>query len=153
MPTRLFGEFLARVVRLTSHDMAEILEEQSASGRRFGEIALSWGLCQPQHVWEAWANQLAHRTPVIDLHSIGVDAQAVGELPARIARRFGAVPVRKTGKTLVVAADEANAPRAAARLPRLLRRKVHVVVAKPGQVEAALQTYYPVFQGKVKSSG
>ena len=38
-------------------------------------------------VWEAWASQLAHRTPEIDLRSFGIDAQAATHLPARVARR------------------------------------------------------------------
>src|SRR4051812_17741709 len=123
MARRLFGEFLARVVPISRLDVAEILEDQAASGRRFGEIALSWGLCEPRHVWEAWAEQLeqrgAHGCPAVDLRGTGVDYQAVRELPVRLAWRYGAVAVRKVGEKLVVAADEASVGRAAARLPKL----------------------------------
>ena len=144
MPNRLFGEYLARVVSLSGHDVAEILEDQSTSGRRFGEIALAWGLCQPQHVWEAWANQLEHCTPSIDLAAVGVDAQAAAELPARLARRFSAVPVRRAGADLVVATDADSLRRAEARLPALLGGNVHFVLAPTQQIAAALQTYYPI---------
>ena len=143
MPNRLFGEYLARVVDLSGHDVAEILEDQAASGRRFGEIALAWGLCQTTHVWEAWANQLEHRTPQVDLDAVGVDAQATAELPARLARRFSAVPVRRAGAGLVVATDAASLPRAEARLPALLRRNVCFILAPTDQIASALKTYYP----------
>jgi type IV pilus assembly protein PilB len=138
-----FGEYLGRIVALSALDVAEILEEQSASGRRFGEVALAWGLCQPQDVWEAWAGQLAHGTPQIDLRSFGVDAQAAAQLPARLARRFGAVAVRKTGDTLVVATTEAGVARAMKRLGRVLRKKVRYVIAPPDQIAAAIDRYYP----------
>ena len=143
VPDRRFGEYLARVVDLSGHDVAEILEDQSASGRRFGEIALAWGLCQPQHVWEAWANQLEHRTPTVDLDALGVDAQATAELPARLARRFSAVPVRRAGAELVVATDADSLPRAEARLPALVGGNVHFVLAPTAQIQSALRTYYP----------
>ena len=147
MSDRRFGEYLARIVTLTTHDIAEILEDQSASGRRFGEIALAWGLCQPQHVWEAWATQLdrrgAHTAPVVDLPAIGIDAQATTEMPASVARRFGVVPVRKTGDALVVAADESGLARAAARVPALLRTRISFVVVPSSQIDAALKALYP----------
>ena len=51
------GELLSRIVPLSGHDVEEILEEQSANRRKFGEIALAWGLCRPEHVWDAWCQQ------------------------------------------------------------------------------------------------
>ena len=110
---------------------------------RFGEVALAWGLCQPQDVWEAWASQLAHRTPEIDLRSFGIDAQAATHLPARVARRFGAVAVRMTGDALVVATAEADVARAVQRLGRVLRKKVRYVIAPPDQIACAIARYYP----------
>ena len=144
MPTRLFGERLAQLVELSGHDVLEILEDQSASGRRFGEIALAWGLCQPEHVWEAWAGQLEGHPQVVDITRVGIDGQATAQVPGRLARRMRAVPLRKTGDALVVAADEATLNRTAARLPRLLGRTVHFVIAPPEQIDAALAAYYPL---------
>lgn len=36
----LFGEWLGRLVPLSTHDVSEILADQAATGRPFGEIAL-----------------------------------------------------------------------------------------------------------------
>src|SRR2546423_848682 len=58
MCTLRFGEILGRLVNLSGHDVNEILEEQNATHQRFGEIALSWGLCAPEDVWQAWCDQL-----------------------------------------------------------------------------------------------
>ena len=157
MGNRLFGECLGRVVPLSGLDVAEILEDQSASGRRFGEIALAWGLCQPEHVWEAWAEQLGQRTleqraQVVDLSRVGIDVQAVAEVPGRLARRMRVVPLRTIDGKLVVAADEAGLERAAKRLPRLLGRKVRCVVAPAEQIQSALTAYYPLAPGEATRS-
>ena len=143
MHKALFGEYLARIVGLSGHDVAEILEEQTASRRRFGDIALAWGLCQPEQVWEAWAEQLAHRTPVADVEALGVDSQASGLMPARLAWRYRAVPLRVIGGRLVVAVEEMTRKRAERRLPALLDMELRFVVARAGQVEALLAEVYP----------
>src|SRR5687768_4242797 len=105
---RLFGELLGRFVPLSSHDVLEILEEQSGSRRRFGQIALSWGLCEPQHVWRTWAAQLRGRTPTIDLQKTGIDTQATLHMPAFVAQRLGVIPVRSIDGRLIVATSEAG---------------------------------------------
>lgn len=157
MSHRRFGEYLAKLVHLSGHDVSEILEDQSASGRRFGEIALSWGLCRPEHIWEAWANQLGRRSRpsihAVDLQCVGIDAQAAAAMSGRLARRFGVVPVRKIGETLVVAAETTTVARAAARLPAILRKPMRFVVARAGQIDAALNTYYPAPPNAATHSG
>src|SRR3978361_394754 len=73
-----FGELLGKVVNLTRHDVDEIFEEKNSSHRRFGEMALSLALCDPEHVWQAWCDQLLTQIQRVDLEALGVDAQAAG---------------------------------------------------------------------------
>jgi hypothetical protein len=140
---RLFGELLGRLVPLSNHDVCEILEEQSGSRRRFGQIALSWGLCEAEHVWQVWAAQLNGRTPRIDLLTTGIDTQATLQLPAALAARLGVIPVRSISGRLIVAASEAGLSRAAEGLARAdLPQKVCFVLSDHRQIEQAIQTYY-----------
>ena len=130
-------------MRLTAHDVSEIIEHQAATRRRFGEIALAWGLCRPQHVWKAWWDQLSRQTTRVDLESIGIDAQAISHLPADLAIQFRAVPVRCYRDQLVVAVCERNAGRAQAELPGLLHKQVQFVIAEPSHIDRAIAAYYP----------
>jgi hypothetical protein len=139
----LFGELLAKVVRLSDHDVAEILEHQTATRRKFGEIALAWGLCRPQHVWQAWWEQLSSDTPSVDLHRIGIDAQAVAHVPAELAVQFRAVPLRCHDDQLVVATCERGLARASAELPGLIGKQIKFVTAEPAQLDEAIAAYYP----------
>jgi hypothetical protein len=137
-----FGEVLSRFVPISRHDVYEILEEQSATRRKFGQIALNWQLCQPQHVWQAWASQLLGRTPRIDLERFGVDSQAAADLPGWVAVALGVVPVRTMDQMLVVAASERSLPRAAELLTAHTKKSLTFVIADARQVEAAVQRYY-----------
>src|SRR6476620_1180781 len=90
------GQVLEQMGKLSGHDIDEILHEQTSgrSGKTFGEIALTFGLVQPEHIWRAWANQLNDGAERVDLNTIGIDAQAVSHLTHDVATRFGAMPVR-----------------------------------------------------------
>jgi len=144
MSAAQFGEMLRRFVPLSNHDVAEILEHQAVSRRKFGEIALSWGLCRPDQVWAAWWTQLAHERRRADLEEIGIDAQSVGCLPARIAREFGVLPVRVLDEHLILAAADETLGRAEAELPQRLNRKIAFVLADAGQIEKLMRRYYDV---------
>src|SRR5450432_1950511 len=86
------GHVLKKMLRLSEMDIEEVLNEQHATHRRFGEIALLLGMCAPQDVWNAWFSQLATHTPWIDLNEFGVDAQAVRQVSPEIAQAYQMVP-------------------------------------------------------------
>lgn len=138
------GELLKRVAGLNGLDVDEILHEQDATRKRFGEIALSWGLCQPEHIWEAWSHQLrGDRRQHVCLSETGVDAQAVAQLPETLARRFQVIPIRHYEQRLIAAVSEESAERARAEMPALLGRRIDFVLADAGEIERALDEYYP----------
>ncbi|HYO08763.1 MAG TPA: hypothetical protein VER17_07300 [Tepidisphaeraceae bacterium] len=136
------GELLSRMVPLSGHDVEEILQEQASNRRKFGEIALSWGLCRPEHVWDAWCQQADdHRT--LDLEKIGIDARAAAMIPAEVARSLGVIPVRVANDCALVAIAEDHDPDAAiAQLEALLHRRIKFARAEPKQVKAMIETYY-----------
>jgi hypothetical protein len=137
-----FGEMLSRFVPMTRHDVYDILEEQAGTRRKFGQIALGWGLCEPRHVWQAWNLQIVGRTPRVDLDRFGIDAQAVTDLPAWVAVTLGVVPVRSMEGKLVVAASEKSLPRAIELLTPHARKPVTFVLADAEQIERAIRRYY-----------
>ena len=142
MSAARFGELLGRLVPLSNQDVSEILEEQTMSHRRFGQIAMSWGLCQPEHIWEAWCDQLVHCPERVDLKTVGIDTQALSHLSAELAREFCVIPVRSLGERVIVAASEKTLKRAAEELPRLLGKHVQFVLADAKEIEQAIRSRY-----------
>ena len=145
----LFGELLGRLVTLSRHDVDEILAEQGvtrgATRQRFGDIALSRGLCEPEHVWSAWCDQLVTSVQRVDLDRLGVDAQAAAMVRGDVARRLSVIPVRCIGDRLVIAiAADADLARAAIELGMHSDKVLRFVVADPAQVRRALAAYHPV---------
>lgn len=137
-----FGELLSRLVNLSRHDVNEILEEQCATHHRFGEIALSLGLCAPEHVWQAWCDQLLLQVQDVDLDKLGVDSQAAGLISGDLARRLNAIPIRSLGRQLVVAVADQNTDHIAAEFRKCTDMSLRFVVADAGQLNRAISTYY-----------
>jgi hypothetical protein len=137
------GELLSKMVPLSEHDVEEILQEQQLTHRRFGEIALAWGLCQPEHVWTAWYCQLADGQTTVDLDTAGIDAQAAALLPAEMARRLRVIPFRMGSTGTVVATAGPLDDAARTELETRLHKPVTCVLADPEQVAAAIDAYYP----------
>jgi hypothetical protein len=135
------GELLSKMVPLSGHDVEEILQEQTANPRRFGDIALSWGLCRPEHIWEAWVQQ-SNGTEVVDLEKIGVDAQAAALLPGDVARLHHVIPLRVAGDAMLLASAN-GAVEHADELSKLVQRRVMFVSADLAQVERMLDRYNP----------
>ena len=137
------GELLSQMVPLSGHDVEEILQEQSSNRRRFGEIALSWGLVRPEHVWDAWCQQSAEGTEAVDLEKIGIDAQAAGLLPGEVARQYGVIPVRVASDAVLVATSDTAPEHASEPLSRHLHRRIKFVHAQREQLLHMIEVYYP----------
>ena len=144
MQRQKFGEMLKRLVPLSPHDVDEILHEQRISNLRFGETAISMGLCRPEHVWRAWCGQSQEEIEHVDLHEVGIDTQATFLLPREVAMRFGVIPLRVSEGALVVATSDVCFEEASVGLPPLLDLKLKFVLAPQHQIQEALAHYYPL---------
>jgi hypothetical protein len=142
MGRQLIGQVLYRMGKLSPMDIDEILEEQALAGRRFGDIAISWGLCDPEHIGEAWCRQLADEGANLDLGSLGIDPHATACLSPADARRLGILPIRIAGEIMILAASHPLDSVAVAELSRMLARDLRFVVVSPAQFECAMDICY-----------
>lgn len=142
MSGKRIGERLSSMVPLSGHDIEEILSEQIATGKRFGDIALQLGLCAPEDIWRAWSAQLAESPQRVDLDKFGIDSQAAAQLPAGVATRLHVIPVRFSNGELVIAVDEAAYPEVARELLTIIKGNVKFVLSNHRQIARALRYYY-----------
>jgi hypothetical protein len=136
------GELLGKLVPLSHLDVEEILQEQRGSRRRFGEIAIAFGLCRPEHLWKAWSNQLVETHERVDLDAIGIDAQAVCLLPPNLAITHRAMPVRCLGDALVIATSETPTNEALSEMSQSVGMPIKYVRADSHQIDRAIHHHY-----------
>jgi hypothetical protein len=153
MSHRRIGELLSRIVPLSDQDVEEILHEQAVTRRRFGEIALAWGLCEPGHVWRAWAEQNRESLPCVDLRRLGVDAQATAYMPGETARALGAIPFRCFEQLVVVAVKDEQSRAHAEATFKPDGMQVSFVRADADAIESAIDALYPTTIAAEKMAG
>jgi hypothetical protein len=143
MDQRRIGELLSRIIPLSQHDVEEILHEQAASNRKFGDIAMAMGLCKPEHILEAWLSQLEKQTQRVCIDSLGVDTQAVAQFPAELARSVRALPIRILGDELLIAV--AHIPDAATLtdIESRIGKRLRLVLADIDPLNLAIDRFYP----------
>jgi hypothetical protein len=137
------GQVLSQMGKLSSIDIDEILEQQAVSHQRFGEIAVSWGLCEPVDLCEAWCLQFAEGTETCDLANAHVDARLILSMPADLARQLQIVPLVSIADQMVVASAQPVDGDQWMAILEATGKDVRFVLAEPEAIEAALDVYYP----------
>ena len=141
-PAGRIGQRLRHLVPLSGHDVEDILQEQLATRARFGDAALALGLCRPEHVWRAWLDQTLDSPRHVELSEVGVDAQAVGLVPARLALRHGVLALRRVGNDLLLAVPPSISPHAVSEVEVAASLHAVCVTADPATLAAMVRHYY-----------
>lgn len=139
---RKIGQLLSEIVPLSMHDVEDILQEQKSTRQRFGDAALSLGMVMPEHVWRAWISQIEADGDQVDLDEVGVDSQAVDELPSHVAKKHLVLPIRAAGNELLIACEHALDDADRKHVQKHLHRHAVFILARSGQVEDAISHYH-----------
>src|SRR5512134_3826505 len=101
------GDILFRCQIISEDDIRAALDEQQASGCRFGEALVKQGVVTQEDIDWALSNQL--NIPYVRLKPAMVDQGAVALVPAPLARQHNLIPLIATGDEISIAiADPLN---------------------------------------------
>lgn len=132
------GEALRRMGKLSTIDVDEILFEQEVAPRRFGDIAVSWGLCRQEDIAQVWCDQfVAASIDVAEIDSVALDC-----IPPEMAFRLCVAPLKLMAGQLVVAAPEEPDSAAMAELVRKTKRDIRVIPVARQRIERMLAIIY-----------
>lgn len=137
------GQILCKNVPLSDHDIEEICQEQKSTRTRFGDAALALGVVRPEHVWQAWIEQIQGEDVEIDLDSLGVDTQAIAYLPGDVAREFGVVPVRVHQNEIVLACARRLEQQTLLQVQAQCDKNIVVARARGASIEREIARHYP----------
>ncbi|MBE0577274.1 MAG: Flp pilus assembly complex ATPase component TadA [Desulfuromonadales bacterium] len=98
------GDILVRMGALAPAEVRLILDQQSQSGKRFGETAVDHGQLSDELVAQALAQQFGFE--YVDLDAVVLDPELSANLPAELSSRYNFIPLQKTDDGLVVAISD-----------------------------------------------
>lgn len=133
------GELLVGAQLITHAQLAEALLQQSASGKRIGNLLVELGAVSERDLSRILSQQLD--IPLIDLAQEVIAPEAVALLPESMARGNVAIPVAVDEDGVSIAVADPT-PELAQLLANATGQAVHLAIAPESDVARAINTAY-----------
>ncbi|MHC4989673.1 MAG: hypothetical protein ACYTGC_01730 [Planctomycetota bacterium] len=138
------GELLVQAGVLTDEQCAIILERQQQSAEPFGLICERLFGVDPGKVEDAWAQQYASLTRLIDPEVEDFEPRALDMVTRRQAWQFRVLPIRFDGDELMMATTPDYLRRALRFATRVVRAPTFLVMTDVETLGEALCAQYPL---------
>lgn len=140
-PSRL-GELLVRSNLITKEQLQRALDEQksSAGQLRLGAILVKEGFIGEGELTAFLSKQ--YSVPSINLAEFDIDPAVVKLLPVEVVQKYQAIPVNRSGSTLILAMSDPSNIFAIDDIKFMTGYNVEVVVAADTGIKSAIDKYY-----------
>jgi type IV pilus assembly protein PilB len=128
--------------------LEEVFEEHQRTGRSFPTVLYNYDIIQEDELLKLIADNLGTEFVALRMGEISDELKA--RIKPEVARMYGVVPVREEGGVLYVAALEPMGYRMIDELHFLVGEECRVVVARPHEIEEALDNFYPEGAGTIQ---
>lgn len=137
----LLGDLLIRKGLITETQLAEALEERTATGELLGQVLLKRRWLFEDELARTLADQL--ELPYVNIQAAGIDGGVARMFPAEVGMRVAAIPIAMArGKVRVAFADPTDEEALEAVNSRLA--DIEVVVSELSNIRAAWRQVQPV---------
>ncbi len=134
------GELLVERSLVSHSQLAEALLQQSASGKRIGQLLVELGALDEHGLARTLAEQLG--LPLADLRRSSPDDEAIALVPESIARAHTLIPLRRTERGLEVAMADPQDRAVLDELAEAIGAEIVPVVAPPSDIRRAIDRSY-----------
>jgi type IV pilus assembly protein PilB len=150
------GDLLLKAKLITQDQLEAALKLQREEGGKLGEALVRVGAASESDITETLSQQFG--VPSIDLANFAIDPNVIKIVPGEVARKYGVLPVNKTGATLTIAMGDPTNVFAMDDIKFMTGYNVEPVVASEGALRKAIDKHYGtprsvVLKEKAKSSG
>ncbi len=139
---RRLGELLLEVGLISSSQLEAALSFQKQKGVRLGKALVELKFVTEEQLVEALEFQLG--IPKVDLSRVVVSPEIIALVPQQLARRHQMIPIRRTGKKLVVATSDPFNVVGVDDLRQVTGLEVELVLATESELTEALNRHYGV---------
>ena len=142
MATRRLGEILLEKKLISPQALEHALLEQRKSGELLGRILIRLGYISERQLLDGLADHL--QLPIMSLKQLSVDQQVLKRVPVRFAWHYRCMPLRLTGKTVMLAMSDPLQVRPIDDLKVHYGLEADIVLSTDSEIQEAIQRYYGV---------
>jgi len=150
------GDLLLKQKLITQQQLETALKLQREEGGKIGEALVRVGAVSEADITETLSQQFG--VPSIDLAHFEIDPGVIKVVPGEVARKYGVLPVNKTGATLTIAMGDPTNVFAMDDIKFMTGYNVEPVVASEIALRKAIDKHYGtprsvVLKEKAKAGG
>src|ERR1700687_395385 len=134
------GDLLLKAKLITQDQVDAALKSQREEGGKMGEALVRVGAVTENDITETLSQQFG--VPSIDLASFEIDPNVIKIVPGDVARKYGVLPVNKTGATLTIAMGDPTNVFAMDDIKFMTGYNVEPVVASEVALRKAIEKHY-----------
>jgi type IV pilus assembly protein PilB len=134
------GDLLLKAKLITQDQVDAALKSQREEGGKMGEALVRVGAVTENDITETLSQQFG--VPSIDLASFEIDPAVIKIVPGDVARKYGVLPVNKTGATLTIAMGDPTNVFAMDDIKFMTGYNVEPVVASEVALRKAIDRHY-----------
>src|SRR5262249_3600003 len=134
------GDLLLKAKLITQEQLDAALKSQREEGGKLGEALVRIGAVHENDITETLSQQFG--VPSIDLANFEIDSAVIKIVPGDVARKYGVLPVNKTGATLTIAMGDPTNVFAMDDIKFLTGYNVEPVVASEIALRKAIEKHY-----------
>ncbi len=134
------GDLLLRSKLITQDQLETALKLQREEGGKIGEALVRVGAVSESDITETLSQQFG--VPSIDLAHFEIDPAVIKVVPGEVARKYGVLPVNKTGATLTIAMGDPTNVFAMDDIKFMTGYNVEPVVASEIALRKAIDKHY-----------
>src|SRR5450755_3906479 len=134
------GDLLLKAKLITPEQLDIALKSQKEEGGKLGEALVRVGVVSEAAITETLSQQFG--VPSIDLSTFEIDPNVIKIVPGDVARKYGVLPVNKTGATLTIAMGDPTNVFAMDDIKFMTGYNVEPVVASEIALRKAIDKHY-----------
>jgi len=134
------GDLLLKQKLITQEQLETALKLQREEGGKIGEALVRVGAVSESDITETLSQQFG--VPSIDLAHFEIDPAIIKVVPGEVARKYGVLPVNKTGATLTIAMGDPTNVFAMDDIKFMTGYNVEPVVASEIALRKAIDKHY-----------
>ena len=140
VPSFRIGDILLDRGLITDEQLHEVLQRQQSSGDRIGTCLLQLGLIDEETLAQTLSEQ--YKIPYVNLDQVEPDKDAVCLIPKKLSLQCQAIPLSRTGRSLLVAMLDPSNLSAIHELKFASGLEIQMFVAPESQIRQAIQKFY-----------
>jgi type IV pilus assembly protein PilB len=134
--------------KATEEQLEEVYDEHERTGRAFTTVLFNYEIIEEDELLQLIADELG--TDFIALKVGEISEETVAKVTPDVARTYNIIPVYEEDEILYVAARDPMNYRMIDELHYVIGQEVRILVGRPGEIEDALDHFYPEGSGTVK---